>query len=105
MPALTRRRSLDAPDECWRVCYGDVRVGTIAIRTGTILSWWIIVDRALPHEESTFQLRVSTSESDPSRTWADDGRMSAVGAKVFTPVRAASERKAEGEQHGSARIG
>jgi hypothetical protein len=34
MPALTRRRSADAPDECWHVFYGDVRVGTIAIRTG-----------------------------------------------------------------------
>jgi hypothetical protein len=32
MPALTRRRSLDAPDG--HVYYGDVRVGTIAIRTG-----------------------------------------------------------------------
>ena len=34
MPALTRRRSTDAPDECWHVFYGDVRVGTIALRTG-----------------------------------------------------------------------
>jgi hypothetical protein len=34
MPELTRRRSLDAPDECWHVYYGDVRVGTVAIRTG-----------------------------------------------------------------------
>jgi hypothetical protein len=34
MPELTRRRSLGAPDECWHVFYGDVRVGTIAIRTG-----------------------------------------------------------------------
>jgi hypothetical protein len=34
LPKLTRRRSLDAPDECWHVYYGDVRVGTIAIRTG-----------------------------------------------------------------------
>jgi hypothetical protein len=33
-PSLTRRRSLDAPDECWHVYFGDVRVGTIAIRTG-----------------------------------------------------------------------
>ena len=24
MPELTRRRSLDAPDECWHVYYGDV---------------------------------------------------------------------------------
>jgi hypothetical protein len=34
MPELTRRRSLDAPDECWHIYYGDVRAGTIAIRTG-----------------------------------------------------------------------
>jgi hypothetical protein len=34
MPELTRRRSLDAPEDCWHVYYGDVRVGTIAIRTG-----------------------------------------------------------------------
>jgi hypothetical protein len=34
MPELTRRRSLDASEECWHVYYGDVRVGTIAIRTG-----------------------------------------------------------------------
>src|SRR5258706_4065491 len=34
MPALTRRRSPDAPEECWHVFYGDVRVGVIAIRTG-----------------------------------------------------------------------
>ena len=34
MPELTRRHSLDASDECWHVYYGDVRVGTIAIRTG-----------------------------------------------------------------------
>jgi len=30
MPALTRRRYHEAPDECWHVYYGDVRVGTIA---------------------------------------------------------------------------
>jgi len=34
MRALTRRLSPDAPDECWHVYYGDVRVGTIALRTG-----------------------------------------------------------------------
>jgi len=34
MPELTRRRNPDSPDECWHVYYGDVRVGTIAIRTG-----------------------------------------------------------------------
>jgi hypothetical protein len=32
MPDLTRRRSPDA--ECWHVYCGDVRVGTIALRTG-----------------------------------------------------------------------
>jgi hypothetical protein len=34
MPALTRRRNLEAPDECWHVYYGDVQVGTIARRVG-----------------------------------------------------------------------
>jgi hypothetical protein len=34
MPALTRRRSPDAPKECWHVYYGDVHAGTIAIRAG-----------------------------------------------------------------------
>jgi hypothetical protein len=34
MPALTRRRNLEAPDERWHVFFGDVRVGTIALRTG-----------------------------------------------------------------------
>ena len=32
MPELTRRRSTDAPEECWHVYYGDVHAGTIAIR-------------------------------------------------------------------------
>src|SRR5712664_1226067 len=34
MPQLTRRRSTDAPEECWHVYYGDIHAGTIAIRTG-----------------------------------------------------------------------
>jgi hypothetical protein len=34
MPALTRRRNPDARQESWLVYYGDVRVGTIAIRSG-----------------------------------------------------------------------
>jgi hypothetical protein len=38
MPALTRRRTSDRRD-CWHVYYGDVHVGTIAIRTG------------IPHDE------------------------------------------------------
>jgi hypothetical protein len=33
-PELTRRRSLDAQEECWHVYYADVRVGTITLRTG-----------------------------------------------------------------------
>jgi hypothetical protein len=35
MPELTRRRNPDAPYECWHVFYGDVHVGSIAVRTGT----------------------------------------------------------------------
>ena len=34
MPALTRRRSTDAREECRHVYYGDVLAGTIAIRSG-----------------------------------------------------------------------
>jgi hypothetical protein len=34
MPVLTRRRNPDAPQETWRVYYGDVHVGTIALRSG-----------------------------------------------------------------------
>jgi hypothetical protein len=39
MPELTRRRSPDAPEECWHVYWGDIRAGTIAIRSG------------IPHDE------------------------------------------------------
>jgi hypothetical protein len=34
MPTLTRRRSSDAREESCKIFYGDVRVGTIAKRTG-----------------------------------------------------------------------
>jgi hypothetical protein len=34
MPALTRRRNLEAPGESWHVYYGDVRVGTIGLCAG-----------------------------------------------------------------------
>jgi len=34
MPELTRRRDLQARDECWHVYYSDVRVGAIAKRVG-----------------------------------------------------------------------
>ena len=34
MPELTRRRSPDAPEECWQIFCTDVRVGTIAERVG-----------------------------------------------------------------------
>lgn len=30
MPALSRRRDRNLPQECWRIYYGDVHVGTIA---------------------------------------------------------------------------
>jgi hypothetical protein len=34
MPALTRRRDHDRREECWLIFYGDVHVGTIAMRSG-----------------------------------------------------------------------
>jgi hypothetical protein len=43
MPALTRRRSPDAPEECWHVYYGNMHAGTIAIRTG------------IPHDEDPWE--------------------------------------------------
>jgi hypothetical protein len=33
MPALTHRRDPDARFECWMIFYGDVHVGTIAVRS------------------------------------------------------------------------
>jgi hypothetical protein len=30
MPALTRRRDRNLPQECWRIYYGDVHAGTIS---------------------------------------------------------------------------
>ncbi len=39
MPELTRRRSPDSPEECWHIYFGDVHVGTIAMRAG------------IPHDE------------------------------------------------------
>jgi hypothetical protein len=36
-PTLSRRRDLDAQDECWHVYYGDVHVGTIAKRIGILV--------------------------------------------------------------------
>jgi hypothetical protein len=43
MPELTRRRSTAAPEECWHVYYGNVRVGTIAICSGN------------PHDEDPWE--------------------------------------------------
>ena len=34
MSALSRPRDPEAPQECWQVYFGDVRVGTIGIRAG-----------------------------------------------------------------------
>jgi hypothetical protein len=34
MAILTRRRDPDVAQETWRVYYGDVHVGTIAVRSG-----------------------------------------------------------------------
>ena len=34
MPVLTRRRDHDGREECWLIYFGDVHVGTIAVRSG-----------------------------------------------------------------------
>jgi hypothetical protein len=33
-PELTRRRDPNAHQECWRIYYGDVQIGAIAVRSG-----------------------------------------------------------------------
>jgi hypothetical protein len=38
MSVLTRRRNPDARQESWQVYYGDLRVGTIAIRSGNLFA-------------------------------------------------------------------
>jgi hypothetical protein len=38
MPALPRRREQDRYQECWRIFYGDVQVGTIGERAGVPVS-------------------------------------------------------------------
>jgi hypothetical protein len=34
MPTLTRRRDVESRQEHWLIYYGDVHVGTIAVRSG-----------------------------------------------------------------------
>jgi hypothetical protein len=34
MPEFTRRRSTDAPEECWHIYWGDIHAGIIEIRSG-----------------------------------------------------------------------
>jgi hypothetical protein len=34
MPAPTRRRNPEVREECWHIHFGDVRVGTIAMKAG-----------------------------------------------------------------------
>ncbi|MGB6396098.1 MAG: hypothetical protein WBF73_10460 [Bradyrhizobium sp.] len=34
IPVLTRRRDQDRRDECWLIYFGDIYVGTLAIRSG-----------------------------------------------------------------------
>jgi hypothetical protein len=38
MPALTRRRDVESRQEYWLIYYGDVHVGTIAVRSGIMTS-------------------------------------------------------------------
>ena len=35
MPALARRRDHDRREECWLIYYGDIHIGTIAIRSAS----------------------------------------------------------------------
>jgi hypothetical protein len=57
MPDLTRRRNLEVRDECWNVYYGDVRVGTIAIRSG------------MPHHEDPWGWACGLYPGSHPREW------------------------------------
>jgi hypothetical protein len=59
MPALTRRRSTDAREECWHVYYGEVHVGTIAIRSG------------IPHDQDRAGFEAAWAVFLSKRTEAD----------------------------------
>jgi hypothetical protein len=51
MAALTRRRNPNAPQECWRIYYGDIHAGTIAKRMGIPFdedTWGRIRERLSP---------------------------------------------------------
>jgi len=49
--ALTRRRSTDAPEECWHIYCGDVHAGTIAVPAKALsaLCWQIDCRAALAY--------------------------------------------------------
>jgi hypothetical protein len=40
MPALTRRRNPEVPDECWHVYHGDVRVGMMGSALRDTMQQW-----------------------------------------------------------------
>src|SRR6202022_319004 len=73
MRALTRCRSTDAREEGWHVYYGDVHVGTIAIRAG------------IPHDEDPWGWACGFSPCHP-------GECTNGSAPTFDQARADFER-------------
>jgi hypothetical protein len=72
MPALTRRRYPDVPEECWHVNFGDVHVGVIAIRTGS------------PHDEDPWGWNCGFYPGSPSRGMHErHGRQLRKGPRRF----------------------
>jgi len=76
MPTLTRRRDLEAADECWHVYYGDVRAGTIAKRIGIPLTeypWGCFagsIQAAIRESKPSARPRPSTRRAPTSRKHA-----------------------------------
>jgi hypothetical protein len=78
MPTLTRRRDPDAQPETWLIHYDDIRVGSIAMRTGVPVDkdqWgWSVgfspaSDRGLPASGTTKSFDAARAVFDTAWQW------------------------------------
>ena len=99
MPTLTRRRSIDAREECWHVYYGDVLAGTIAIRSGN------------PQDEDPWEWHCGFYQGchpgehqDGTAASLDEARSDFEAAQVFLAKRTEADVQARrGQQDWTAR--
>jgi hypothetical protein len=70
-PKLSRRRNPKAPEECWHVYWGDIRAGTIEIRSGIPYDEdpWGRVRKRLCHKRPYTLHRTALLWSNRSEVW------------------------------------